>query len=321
MPKTCSEVSLPASRRTLHGPTMGTRWSVTLDEAPEDSLDRLQAALSGAVAEVDHQMSPWRADSDLVRFNEAPVGAWVTLPEAMTQVLARALDVARWSDGAFDPTVGALVDAWGFGAARDTPDGAAIVAARAAARGGPGHRALELDVGARRARKLAPLQLDLCGIAKGFAVDRMVERLRGHGIERALVALDGELRALGGQRDGHGWPVAVEQPELGRRAAHSVLELRDIAVATSGDYRRFFTLQGERVAHTMDPRRAAPLRNEVAAVTVLAPECMSADAWATALLVVGADDGMTLARRHGLEAMFLLRRDGALVAQGCGAFA
>ena len=315
MPKMCSE----SARRTLHGPTMGTRWSVTLDDERAADLAALERALAAAVQQVDRQMSPWQPDSALNRLNRAAVGTWVALPPEMLSVLARALEIARLSAGAFDPTVGALVNAWGFGAARDAPDPAAIQAARSAGKHA-GHTRLELDLASGRARKHAALQVDLCGIAKGYAVDQMAAVLLAHGARHALVALDGELRALGSLADGAPWAIALESPQTGVRAAHGVIELADVALATSGDYRRFWDVGDARLAHTMDPRRATPVRNEVASVTVLAAECMDADAWATALLVAGPGEGLVLARRLGLEALFLLRRAQGLVELGLGRF-
>ncbi len=298
---------------------MGTRWSVLRDVDPALEQTVLHRALAAAVEQVDQQMSPWKPDSDLSRLNRAAPEAWVALPPEMLTVLARALEVARQSGGAFDPTVGALVDAWGFGAARDAPDAAAIRAATQAMHR-PAHQRLELDLANGRARKHAPLQVDLCGIAKGYAVDRMTDVLKQHGVAHALAALDGELRALGSQADGQPWAVALESPTPGQRSAHGVLELQDLAVATSGDYRHFVQVGSERLAHTMDARRATPVRNDVASVTVLAPEGMSADAWATALLVAGPGEGLALAQRLGLEVLFLLRRAGRLVELGLGRF-
>ena len=318
MPKTCSD----PRRLALHGPTMGTRWSVTCDAAPDTDVQALQTALAAAVQRVDAQMSPWLPGSDLNRLNHAPVGAWVTLPAEILEVLVCALDVCRLSAGAFDPAAGALVDAWGFGAVRDAPDAEAIRTATSAAPVArtPTYEALELDSGMLRARKHAPMHLDLCGIAKGYAVDRMADVLRQNGVPHALVALDGELRAVGGQADGHPWAVAVESPETGRRAVHSVVELQDLAVATSGDYRHYLQVGDARLAHTMDTRRGAPVRNEVASVTVLARQCMHADAWATALLVAGPGEGLALAQRMGLEALWMLRRGNGLVTLGLGRF-
>ncbi len=322
MPKTCSEPGAPLARLQLHGPAMGTRWSVGCDAPAGMDRQALHAALQAAVAQVDAQMSPYKPDSDLLRLNRAPAGAWTDLPAEMLQVLARALEVCRLSGGAFDPAVGALVDAWGFGAARDAPDAQAIHAARAAhaAPRPPTHQALELDLPMGRARKHAPLQLDLCGIAKGYAVDRMCDVLQRHGVRHALAALDGELRALGPQAGGSAWAVALENPLEGRRSAQGVIELQDLAVATSGDYRRFVRVGQARLAHSMDGRRGTPVNNGVASVTVLAPTCMDADAWATALLVAGPGEGLALAQRLGLEALWLLRRGGALVQLGLGRF-
>lgn len=318
MPKTCSD----PRRLALHGPTMGTRWSVTCDAAPDTDVQALQTALAAAVQLVDVQMSPWLPGSDLNRLNHAPVGAWVTLPAEILEVLVCALDVCRLSACAFDPAAGALVDAWGFGAVRDAPDAEAIRTATSAAPVAriPTYEALELDSGMLRARKHAPVHLDLCGIAKGYAVDRMADVLRQNGVPHALVALDGELRAVGGQADGQPWAVAVESPETGRRAVHSVVELQDLAVATSGDYRHYLQVGDARLAHTMDTRRGAPVRNEVASVTVLARQCMHADAWATALLVAGPGEGLALAQRMGLEVLWMLRRGNGLVTLGLGRF-
>ncbi|MCG3200715.1 MAG: FAD:protein FMN transferase [Gammaproteobacteria bacterium] len=317
MPKTSSEAAGRGQRIHLHGPAMGTRWSVSCDVEPDIGTGALRQDLAAAVERVDQQMSPWAPASDLNRLNRAPPDQWVALPAEILQVLTRALEISRQSSGAFDPAVGALVDAWGFGAVRDGPDAAAIRAAAQAAYH-PSHQRLELDAAAGRACKRAPLQLDLCGIAKGYAVDRMAAVLQRHGVQHALAALDGELRAVGSQADGQPWAVAVESPKAGCRAVHGVIELQDLAVATSGDYRRFVDVGGVRLSHTMDARRAAPVHNDVASVTVLADEGMNADAWATALLVAGAGEGLALAQRMGLEALFLLRREGRLVELGLG---
>ncbi len=319
MPKISFDPAATCTRTTLHGPTMGTRWSASVDADANLDLAALRRDLAAAVQRVDQQMSTWKPDSDLMRLNRAPVDSWVDLPAELLEVLACALDIHRLSAGAFDPGVGALVDAWGFGAVRDAPDAAAIRTARQAARC-PTHQALALDRPAGRARKTAALQLDLCGIAKGYAVDRMAAVLLQHGVRHALAALDGELRAVGSQAGGAPWAVALERPAVGRRAVHGVIELQDLAVATSGDYRRWLQVGDARLAHTMDARRAAPVNNTVASVTVLASSCMHADAWATALLVAGPGEGLTLAQRMGLDALFLLRRAEGLVEMGLGRF-
>jgi thiamine biosynthesis lipoprotein len=166
-----------------------------------------------------------------------------------------------------------------------------------------------LDLNGTKLRKSAPLSLDLNGIAKGYGVDRLAEVLLAHGIRDALLGIDGEMRAMGLRPDGSPWTIAVEAPDRDHRAPHSILTLQDAAVATSGDYRHWVTVQGRHLSHTMDPRRGAPLRTSPASVTVIAPTCAQADAWATALMVMGVDAGADLARQAGLDALFLMRDD------------
>lgn len=309
MPKTCTE----DSRQTLAGATMGTRWSVRLDgpAAP----DGLHAALQAAVDEVDMQMSTWKPDSALMRLNAAPCGAWVAVPARLLAVLAAGLAISRATGGAFEMNVGDAVRAWGFGA--DRIDLAAIRAASAARRV-PATEALEIDAEGSRVRKSAPLALDLSGIAKGYGVDRLAEVLADHGVSRALCVIDGEVRAIGTQADGSPWAVAVENPDGG---VHSVLALADASVATSGDYRHFVTVAGTRLAHTIDPRRGAPLVGAPCLVSVVAPSCMLADALATALTVMGPEQGLAHARQHGLSALILTRGAQGLETAGCGLFA
>jgi len=302
-----SKMSIEPPRHVLNGPTMGTRWSAmfhTAGAGPAPALGRIATALQAAVDEVDRQMSSWNPDSDLMRLNRAPVGAWTEIPARLAQVLGHGLSIGRASDGAFDIGMGDAVHAWGFAGEPPSPD--RIRAALAASRV-PAHEAIELDRDLGRVRKLAPVTLDLNGIAKGHGVDRLAETLLASGITSFLVGIDGEMRGAGLRDDGRPWTVAVEAPDPETRAAHSILALHDAAVATSGDYRHWVTVGRQRLSHTMDPRRGAPLLAPPASVTVIAETCTAADAWATALTVLGPDRGGTLARSQGLEALFLLR--------------
>lgn len=296
---------------------MGTRWSALVYASPATDIAALEAALSLAVNRVDCQMSTWKPESDLMRFNTAPLDVWVSLPIELMRVLDRGLAIGRASDGAFDIGLGALVNAWGFGPAGSTPDQDRI---RLALRQQmpPTHTVLELDLLRKRACKHAPFVLDLSGIAKGFAVDEMVRTVRAFGISHALVSLDGELKAQGVKADGTPWIVAVERPDYEMRSPLGVLELRDAAIATSGDYRHWVDLGGKRMSHTMDRARGGPIDNGTASVTVLAESCMDADAWATALLVLSPLAGMALAQKEGLNALFLQRKDGELIQSSVG---
>lgn len=300
MLKTSSETG----SAVLSGATMGTRWSAHLDAVDAADLAVVEAAMAAAVAEVDAQMSLWQPQSDLMRLNQAKPGDWVPLPTRLLTVLAAALDIGRASGGAFEIGMGDAVAAWGFGPApvSNAAIGAALTAVRR-----PAHMVLELDPAQGRARKHGPLTLDLNGIAKGYGVDRLAEVARAHGLRHALLAIDGELRALGGRADGRPWAVAVERPDHDRRAAEALVELSEAAVATSGDYRHWVTVGAQKLSHTMDPKRGAPLRTSPASVTVMAPDCMRADAWATALMVMGEEKGAAFAKTLGLSALFLSR--------------
>lgn len=307
-----SRTSTDFVRHALNGATMGTRWSALFHAPRGLEADPIRNALQAAVDEVDAQMSTWKPDSDLMRFNAAPAGEWVTVPASLMDVLRLALAVGKASDGAFDVGMGDAVTAWGFGPSAAAPDRIRVAMA---ARRVPAHVAIELSDG--RVRKHAPLALDLNGIAKGYGVDRLAETLARLGIRHALVGIDGEMRAIGSRPDGEAWTVAVEEPDPARRAPHSILSLQDCAVATSGDYRHWVEVQGRRLSHTMDPRRGAPLLDAPASVTVLAQTCAAADAWATALMVLGPGKGGELARKAGIDALFLLRGEGDDI-RSCG---
>jgi thiamine biosynthesis lipoprotein len=299
-----SKISTEPIRHALNGPTMGTRWSALFFTPPEYDPAPVQSALQIAVDEVDAQMSTWKPDSDLMRLNAVPVNQWVDVPAQLLHVLRLGLEIGHASDGAFDIGMGDAVTAWGFGPQNAEPEQirAAITASRI-----PAHIALETGEG--RIRKTAPLTLDLNGIAKGYGVDRLAQTLDDFGITAGLVGIDGEMRAIGLRSDGAPWSIAVEAPDPARRAPNSILALTDAAVATSGDYRHWVEVQGRRFSHTMDPRRGAPILSSPASVTVVAQSCAEADAWATALMVLGADRGAELARKRGLNALFLLRDD------------
>ncbi len=309
-----SRMSTDRDRFALNGATMGTRWSALFFAGPGLDPAPVRAALQAAVDEVDAQMSTWRPDSDLMRLNAAPAGAWVAVPGRLVEVLRLGLEIGRASGGAFDIGMGDAVTAWGFGPEAAAP-GRIRIAMAAPRR--PAHELLEIADG--RVHKSAAVALDLNGIAKGYGVDRLAETLRGRGIGEALVGIDGEMRALGLRPDGRPWAVAVEAPDPQRRVPHSVLALQDTAVATSGDYRHWVEVHGRRLTHTMDPHRGAPVLAPPASVSVVAPTCAEADAWATALMVLGEAEGGRLARRLGLDALFLLRSDGGGVrAAGSG---
>jgi thiamine biosynthesis lipoprotein len=281
---------------------MGTRWTALFHSAPGFDPAPVRMALQAAVDEVDNQMSAWKPASDLNRLSAAPVGEWVDVPHHLLAVLRLGLVIGQMSGGAFDIGIGDAVNAWGFGPGEAS---ASLISAALTRARRPSHEILELGEG--RVRKLAPLVLDLNGIAKGYGADRLMEALKQAGIASGLTGIDGEMRAMGLRPDGAPWAIAVEAPDRAWRAAHAVLELEDAAVATSGDYRHWIEFRGRHLSHTIDPRRGAPLEESPASVTVVAGSCAAADAWATALMVLGAARGAALAGQYGLDVLFLLR--------------
>lgn len=299
-------MTLPLDRQVLSGATMGTRYSAVFYARGDEDRSGLSRDLQAAVDAVDAQMSTWKPDSALMQLNRAPTGIWCKMPGDLFAVLKAAMEIGRLSEGAFDIGVGDLVASWGFGSHAADSDRPRLDATGTAPRR-PAHLCLELDHAQKRVRKLAAVTLDLSGIAKGFGVDELASMLMAHGVDHFLVSIDGELRAAGSKPDGSPWRVAVEKPQAGHRAVEGVLELSEGAVATSGDYRHFVECDGIRHGHTMDPRHGAPLTDGPAAVTVMAATCMEADAWATAMLVLGPRTGAELASRHGIEALFIDR--------------
>lgn len=303
---------------------MGTSWSLRFDNPSMLAPDHVRAAVQAVLDRVIEQMSTWEPGSDISRFNAAEAGSLHLLPAGFAAVLSAALDWARASGGAIDPTVGALVGLWGFGSdaaqrdadASDSPPLPPSAAQLRQARLQVGWQRLEFDRTTRKLLQPGGLRLDLSGIAKGYAVDQVAEALRAIGIVRCLIEIGGELRALGHRPDGQDgpdgmpWQVAVETaPQVQQRIA-----LAGMAIATSGD--RFHAHahadrhQGRRWSHTIDPRSGEPSSHALASVTVLHPECMHADALATVLMVLGPQEGLEFAERHRLAALFHCR-DGA----------
>ncbi|MGP7796109.1 FAD:protein FMN transferase [Sphingomonas sp. CLY1604] len=282
----------PAAHVTdLGGETMGTRWSVRATLPGRLEAAAVQRAVTVRLDGIVAEMSHWSPTSLLSRFNAAPAGSWATLPPDFAHVIAAGLRIAAASGGAFDPAIGRLVDLSGFGAhpVAEPPDDAALAAARATS----GYRRLDWSPGDRRLRQPGGLSLDLSGIAKGFAVDAVADLLGGMGIVHALVEIGGELVGRGVRPDGQPWWVDLETPP-GIDLAPLRIALHGLAVATSGDYRRG--------RHTLDPRTGRSADTGIVSVSVIADTALAADAWATALTVMGVAQGLALATAGGLPA-------------------
>ncbi|MEM7404792.1 MAG: FAD:protein FMN transferase [Pseudomonadota bacterium] len=298
------------------GATMGTGYAVRLRGHPGDrQLAQVRTAVDAALREVDARMSTYRDSSELMGLNRLSAATWQPLSRATFSVVAEAWNMSRESGGAFDATVGPLVDLWGFG-----PPGSISAAPAPAAVDGlmerVGWNALELDLNAGRVRKQRDnLSLDLSGIAKGYGVDSVAAVLDAHGIDDYLIEIGGELRSKGARPGGKSWRVAIERPEVGVRAVQRVVDLAGGAIATSGDYRNFFEDGEARYAHTLDPRSGRPVQHTLASVSVIDGSAMTADAASTTLMVMGPDAGYDWAERRGLAAHFLIRERGGHVVE------
>jgi len=274
---------------------MGTRWQVTAAAPAELDRAALEQAIAARLGQLVAEMSHWEAGSLLTRFNRLKAGQWMALPPDFATVIAAGLAIAARSGGAFDPAIGALVDLWGFGPVPvdGPPDEAALAEARARS----GWQRLDFDPAARRLRQPGGLRLDLSGIAKGYAVDAVADMLAARGLHHCLVEVGGELAGRGVKPDGQPWWVDLENPAPELPAFR--VALHQIAVATSGTY-----VRGD---HNLDPATGLPAAHDIVSASVLHASAMQADAWASALTVLGPEAGLALATREKLAARIVAR--------------
>ncbi|MEX0870890.1 MAG: FAD:protein FMN transferase [Aquisalimonadaceae bacterium] len=296
----------------ISGPTMGTTWTVKY-VPPNSAADagRVREDIEAALEAVNAQMSTYREDSHISRFNRAAAGESITVPPEFSDVLRASMQLAAQTGGAYDPTVGPLVNLWGFG-----PDGARAeppaIEDIKAARARVGWQQLGLNPDTRTLTQRGGVYLDLSSIAKGYAVDLIAGRLEQRGTTAYLVDIGGDMRVRGRKPDGQRWRIGIERPGPGQRAVHSVIEPGDKAVATSGSYRNFFRDQEREYSHTIDPRTGYPIPQDVVSVTVLHDSCTQADGLATAITALGAEAGYAFARDRDLAVLLLIRDNGTV---------
>ena len=286
---------------------MGTTWSVTyVSEARPASV---REAIESTLELVNASMSTYRPESEISQINAGTVNEPVSVSSAFADVLRAALYVGEKSDGAYDITVAPLVDLWGFGAGSEAdwqrPSTEAVDEALAQV----GQAGIEWDAANSTLIRRKPVRLDFSSIAKGYGVDRIAEALEALGIGDYLVEIGGEIRVAGLSPRGDTWRIAVEQPRAGRRGIAEALDVTDMAIATSGDYRNFMEVDGVRYSHMIDPRTGHPVSHDLVSVTVLHEQCMMADAWATALSVLGPEAALQVASDNDLS-VYLMVRDG-----------
>lgn len=287
----------------IEGPAFGAGWRVRV--AAGADAGAIVRAITGVVEEVDAAMSPYRARSEISVFNRAETTDRLPLSTGTLMTIAEAQRIAALTQGAFDPTLGGLVGRYGFGPITTPPDGAFR----------------DLVLGPEGATKAHARQtLDLCGIAKGDALDRCAVALRAIGLDSFFVELGGEVSASGRKRDGSPWRAAVERPLPGATTAQCVVALRGEALATSGDMINSYVVAGHRYSHIIDPRRMTPVDSALASVSVFATRAITADALATALFAMGPERGPAFAETAGIAALFLAREGRGLRAVTTGRF-
>lgn len=305
----------------LVGNTMGTRFNVKLPNGlgEHDALGLKQAV--EAVLDYDEaQMSTYLRDSDISRFNMNRTIEWQGVERSFCEKVEQSLAISKQSDGAFDITVGPLVNLWGFGPKGmidEPPSDDAIAMLMDIT----GFEKLHADCSRSAVKKdVEDLMIDMSAIGKGYAADRVAALLVSLGFDSFLVEVGGELSIRGMNSKGEPWAIGIEAPLPYARKPHTVVHLTDTAMATSGDYRNFFEADGKLYSHTIDTRTGRPVTHTLASVTVVDENAWRADALATALLVMGPEEGLAFAEREGLAVLMLVRTDDGIEERQTAAF-
>ena len=306
------------------GRTMGTTYSVKIyaDDPSAFDAEGLRLSVDAELRQVNDEMSTYLNSSEISRFNDSTSTDWIDISPSFAKVVTFAQSVAQKTDGAFDITVAPLVDAWNFGPGPrtdhiPTDETLAEIASRV------GHRHLQVRLNPPSIKKsIAGLRIDLSAIAKGQAVDRVVAHLMASKVENLFVEIGGEVRVIG-SKDGHPWKVGIQIPDgaPGQSNIAHAFPTDDSSVssmATSGDYRNFILVAGKRYSHTIDPRTQHPVEHDLASVSVVASTCMEADAWATAINVLGPKQGAQRLEREGIAGLLISRTPDGFIRMGTG---
>jgi len=294
----------------ISGGVFGTTYHINVVLTDDQQrLENLAKGIENELEKVDAAMSTWREDSELSRLNRrSDQSEWITISEPLYEVLAKAVDVSELTGGAFDVTVGPVVNLWGFGP-KARPEKAPMDQELARVLAATGYEQLELRSEPPSMRATQPQYIDLSAIAKGYGVDAVARYLDREGVNAYLVEIGGEVRVLGRKPGGDAWRLAIEQPVSEGRQVNRVIALESGAMATSGDYRNYYESEGRRYSHTIDPETGKPITHNLASVTVLAEDCMTADAVATGFNVMGFERAQALATRENIPAYFIIRTE------------
>ncbi len=296
---------------TAKGMSMGTSYSIKASELPRFlTVDEVNQKVKEVLDKVNHQMSTYLNDSELSLFNKNTNTEWIPVSSEFYKVVDQAIKTSQMSGGLFDVTVGPLVNLWGFG-----PDDVAtsapsdILVKDKLKQIGYDHLKIKEENGWFVKKDLKDLYVDLSGIAKGYGVDQVAELFESLGMMDYMVEIGGEIRVKGKNISGQPWHIAVEKPTEEMRVIEKVLEITDTGMATSGDYRNYFEVDGKRFSHTIDPRTGRPITHKLASITILKPTSMEADALATAIMVMGPEQGSQFAETYHVPAFFIIKSD------------
>ena len=284
---------------------MGTTYNIQyIADSDSPSKKTMDEGTQQVLKDINQLMSTYIPDSELSRFNVLTTQEqWFPISKQTWEVISMSLDISRMTEGRYDVTVGPLVDLWGFG--KDPHQTPPTSDQLENMMNQVGYQSLELQVEPPALKSVPSREVNLSSIAKGYAVDQLAQWLEAQGIHQYLVEVGGEMRVSGKKTDGSPWRIAVESPVANDRKIHKVLELENVAIATSGNYRNFFDWEGVRYSHVLDAKTGWPVKHQLASVTVIADNCAKADGLATALLVMGLEDGMALAKKENIMALFI----------------
>jgi thiamine biosynthesis lipoprotein len=292
----------------LQGRTMGTTYNIKVVSTIEKvELLNLQQKIDAVLKQVNQEMSTYIPDSELSRFNQNPSTEAVEVSVGLARVMKESIRLGKLSGGKLDVTVGPLVNLWGFGPeqrAEKVPS--AELLSKARARIGLQHVSLQDN---KLSKSLPELYIDLSTVAKGYGVDVVAELIEANGISNYLVEIGGEMRLKGFKHTGELWAIAIEKPLTTERSVQQVIIPKDNAVATAGDYRNYFEVDGVRFSHIIDPETGKPINHKLVSVTVIAPSSMTADGLSTSMMVMGMEKGMAFASENNLAALFISKTE------------
>ncbi len=296
---------------TATGMSMGTNYSIKASELPRSlTVDEVNQKVKVVLDKVNHQMSTYLNNSELSIFNKNTNTEWLPVSSEFYKVVDQAIKTSQMSGGLFDVTVGPLVNLWGFGPADVATSAPSDILVKDKLKQiGYDHLKIKEENGWFVKKDLKDLYVDLSGIAKGYGVDQVAELLESLGMMDYMVEIGGEIRVKGKNISGQPWHIAVEKPTEEMRAIEKVLEITDTGMATSGDYRNYFEVDGIRFSHTIDPRTGRPITHKLASITILKPTSMEADALATAIMVMGPEQGSQFAETYHIPAFFIIKSD------------